>query len=176
MNSIRQSPHRNPAGQNGAALFVSLIMLTVMTLLVVAGTRMSNLELIMGKNTQNNTVALARAEDSVVTGELFIEANAVGDPSALFTRKQNDGLYLDDELILDTTDWDALVREETGEGEDYREYILEYLGPTPSPGSSLAVGAGSGSLDIRYLYRVSGRGASSKGSERVVQTIYATAP
>ncbi len=175
MNTLRIH-HQALARQRGAALFVSLIMLAVMTLLVVAGTRISNLELIMGKNTQNNTLALARAEDSVVTGELFIEANAVGDPSVLFTRTKGDGLYIDDEIILNTTDWTKLVAEETGEGEDFREYIIEYLGPTPSPGSSLSVGAGAGSLDIRYLYRVSGRGATSKGSERVVQTIYATAP
>jgi len=66
------------------------------------------------------------------------------------------------------------VAERIGAGDAFREYILEYLGPVTATGGSLSVGAGMAS-DTRYLYRVSGRGASSRGSARVVQTIYATA-
>jgi hypothetical protein len=71
-------------------------------------------------------------------------------------------------------DWENISAEREGAGENLREFIIEYLGPAAAIGGSLSLGAGTGS-DIRYLYRVSGRGASNRGSARVVQVILATA-
>ncbi len=160
--------------QRGAALVVSLMMLVVMTLIIVSGARSSALEILLADNAQNAQQALMRAEDSALQGEQRVELNFPGAPSADFTVSTTDGLYVVGELVLDTVDWAAIPAESVGAGDTLREFIIEYLGPAPAVGGSLAVGAGAAS-DLRYLYRVSGRGAFSRGSARVVQTILATA-
>ncbi len=83
-------------------------------------------------------------------------------------------MYIGGEIDVTTVDWTAYPAERVGVGDNYREYIVEYMGPAMTTGGSLSVGAGVAS-NIRYLFRVSGRGASSRGGARVVQTIYATA-
>lgn len=164
----------NPSGQQGMAMFITLIMLLLMTMIVVNGARFSNLELLLGNNSQHAIQALMRAEDSVLTGEQLIDFSYAGAPTTDFSLDQGDGLYIAGEIDLSAVDWSAYVSEQEGAGDTLREYIIEYIGPASATGGSLSVGAGVAS-DTRYLYRVSGRGASSRGTARVVQTIFATA-
>ena len=160
--------------QRGAALFTSLIMLLIMTLIIVTGARSSALEILLADNAQSSQQALMRAEDSVLQGNQHIELNFVGAPNFDFSVAEDDGLYVDGTLDLDTVDWEGIPAEREGAGENLREFIIEYLGPAAAIGGSLSLGAGTGS-DIRYLYRVSGRGASNRSSARVVQVILAKA-
>ena len=90
-----------------------------------------------------------------------------------FSAVASDGLYLDTDLVVNEVDWTALTFESEGVDADQRDYIIQYIGPATVVGGSLAVGAGSAS-SIRYLYRVSGHGSSSRSSARVVQTIFST--
>lgn len=164
----------NRSKQSGMAMFFSLIMLLLMTVIILHGARSSNLELLLGNNAQHKAEALMRAEDSAVAGEKLIEVNYFGAPTIDFSEDEGDGVYLVGEIILDTVDWTDFAAERVGDGDNYREYIVEYLGPATATGGSLSIGAGVAS-DTRYIYRVSGRGESSRGGARVVQTIYATA-
>ncbi len=164
----------NRSKQRGMAMFFSLMMLLLMTLIILHGARSSNLELLLGNNAQHTAQALMRSEDSAVAGEKLIELNYAGAPTIDFSDDEDDGVYLVGEIILDTVDWTEFAAERVGDGDNYREYIVEYLGPAMTSGGSLSVGAGPAS-NIRYLFRVSGRGVSSRGGARVVQTIYATA-
>jgi Tfp pilus assembly protein PilX len=182
--------------QEGAALFVSMTMLLLVTIIVLTATRTSNLELIMGVNTQNAAESLMRAESSTVEGEDRIFVDFSGAPSFDFSQIETDGLYLDAEIDMDTVDWmgmnyemfyiangDSTRIETSGVAfipgdynsiaNDIREYMLEYIGSVPLAGGSLAAGAG-GAMGKRYLYRVSGRGTGNRRSARVVQTIFAT--
>ncbi len=165
---------RCPSKQKGMALFISLVMLLLMSVIIVHGARSSTLELLLGNNAQHTAQALMRAEDSVVAAESLIALNYVGAPTVDFSVSQSDGIYVDGEIDINTVDWTGYAAERIGVGDDYREYIIEYLGPATATGGSLSVGAGVAS-DTRYLYRVSGRGVASRGGARVVQTIYATA-
>jgi hypothetical protein len=115
-----------------------------------------------------------KAEDSAIAGEKLIELNYSGAPTNDFSVDEDDGVYIVGEIVLNTVDWTEFAAERIGTGDDYREYIVEYLGPAAATGGTLSIGAGVAS-DTRYIYRVSGRGASSRGGARVVQTIYATA-
>ena len=164
----------NRSKQSGMAMFFSLIMLLLMTVIILHGARSSNLELLLGNNAQHKAEALMRAEDSAVAGEKVIEVNYSGAPTIDFSEDEGDGVYLVGEIILNTVDWTDFAAERVGVGDNYREYIVEYLGPATATGGSLSIGAGVAS-DTRYIYRVSGRGASSRGGARVVQTIFATA-
>jgi len=144
-----------------------------MTLMIVATSRSSILELLMATNAQNANEALQRAEDSTLRGEQRILTDFDGIPVVDFGANPGDGLYLDNDLVVDKVDWTALQFESEGVAADQRDYIIQYIGPTTVFGGSLALGAGSAS-SIRYLYRVSGQGSSSRSSARVVQTIFAT--
>ena len=163
----------NRSRQSGMAMFVSLIMLLLMSLIILHSARSSNLELLLGNNAQHTAQALMRAEDSAVAGENLIEFNYSGAPTVDFSLDANDGVYVDGEIYVSSIDWKDYAAELVS-GDSHREYIVEYLGPVTSIGGSLSVGAGVAS-STRYIYRVSGRGESSRGSARVVQTIYATA-
>jgi len=163
----------NRSKQSGMAMFFSLVLLLLMTLIVLHSARSSNLELLIGNNAQSTAQALMRAEDSAVAGENLIELEYAGAPNIDFSVDAKDGVYVEGEIDVNSIDWGDYAAERVGEGNSYREYIVEYLGPVASTGGSLSVGAGLAS-NTRYLYRVSGRGESSRGSARVVQTIYAT--
>jgi len=164
----------NRSQQNGAALLVSMIILLVMSLIILQGARTANLELLMGNNVQHAAEALLEAEDSAVFGEQGLELNYAGAPTNNYGESSTDGVFLVGQIDVDTVEWAALDAErETIDGH-YREYIVEYIGPMTAVGGSVSVGTGSASI-TRYIYRVSGRGESSRGGARVVQTIYAMA-
>ena len=164
----------NRSKQRGMAMFFSLIMLLLMSMIILHGARSSNLDLLIGNNAQHTAEALMRAEDSAVAGENVIELNYTGAPTTDFSADESDGVYIVGEIAINTVNWTNFAAERVGGGDNYREYIVEYLGPAAATGGSLSVGAGVAS-DTRYIYRVSGRGESSRGGARVVQTIYATA-
>ena len=163
-----------PSKQRGMALLISLVMLLLMSIIVVHAARSSNLEILLGNNSQDAAQALMSAEDSALAAELLIESTYPGAPTVDFGVITDDGLYAVGQVAVDTVDWTGLDAQRVGSGYEYREYIIEYLGPTSTTDGSIAVGAGMAS-DRRFLYRTSGRGQSSRGSARVVQTIYATA-
>jgi type IV pilus assembly protein PilX len=159
--------------QSGVVLVISLIMLMVLTMIGLSSARISGLEVLMGINTQDSVVSLMIAEDSAFAGEQRILANFGGPPTFDLTQDQEDGLYLDQNIVINSVDWAVLIAEEEARGDEPpREYIIEYIGPRIVPGRSLGVGTGSVD-DKRFMYRVSGRGVSNRGSARVVQTIYA---
>jgi type IV pilus assembly protein PilX len=165
--------YQQPENQRGMVLIISLIMLMVLTMIGLSSTRISALELIMGANTQNSVESLMTAEDSALAAEIKITEEFNGAPTVNLTTNANDGFYLDDNIDVNTVDWSAMgYEQEERTGHPDREYIVEYIGPRTIPGTSLAIGTGK-TADIRYLYRVSGRGDSERGSARVVQTIYA---
>lgn len=165
---------RNVSQQKGMAMFLSLIMLLMMTLIIIHGARSSTLEIFLANNVQSVAQALMRAEDSTLVGETFVELNYPGAPTVDFSAVQTDGFYSDLEIDVVSLDWTDYTNEHIGADAQLREYIVEYVGPVTAIEGSLAMGAGAAS-EKRFLYRVSGRGASSRGSTRVVQTIYATA-
>ncbi len=168
----------NRLKQRGMAMFISLVMLLLISLIVLHAARSSTLELLMGNNAQHTAQALMRAEDSAVAGEVLIDTNYRGGPTIGFSvapgQTPTRGLYTAGQIDLKTIDWTGYAAERVGTGDTYREYIIEYMGPVTAVGGSLSVGAGAAST-TRFLYRVSGRGAASRGSARVVQTIYITA-
>lgn len=163
----------NRSKQKGAALFLSLVIMLLMTGIILHGARASLLDAKIANNGQHAVRALMAAEDSALAGELFIEANYAGAPVNDLSADSDDGIYLNNEVTINSVDWYDYVSETVGEGEYARNYIIEYLGPATATNGSLSVGAGVSS-DTRYIYRVSGRGASSQGAARVVQTIFAT--
>ena len=84
----------NRSKQKGAALFLSLIVMLLMTGIILHGARASLLDAKIANNGQHAVRALMAAEDSALVGELFIEANYSGAPVNDFSANGNDGIYL----------------------------------------------------------------------------------
>jgi len=166
---IESSPKNK---QRGAVLVISLIILMMLLIIGVSSARISGIELLIGANARDSMVSLLLAEDSALAGEQKV-FNDFSGPPTINMGEADDGFYLDDSIDVLVVDWSSLAHElETRTGLPSREYIVEYIGPRTIPGRSLTTGAGSSDA-IRFLYRVSGRGSSNRGSARVVQTIYA---
>ena len=112
----------------------------------------------------------------VMHSERYLLANhaGTGGPAFDFSLQNDDGLYNDGTVDVQTADWSAFATEQVVEdGQLVAQYVIEYIGPATATGGSLAAGTG-GTGSVRYLYRVTGRGDSPGGSVRLVQTIFAT--
>ena len=107
---------RNYSRQQGMAMFTSLVILLLMTIIVLHAARSSTLEVFMGNNSQHTAQALMRAEDSVVAGETLLETDYQGAPTVDFSVVQSDGLYVDAEIDVNTIDWYGIVSEQEGAG------------------------------------------------------------
>lgn len=171
---MASTPHFsiNYRRQRGFSLAVGLILLLVMTLIGVTTTRTARTELLLANNAQNSAEAFAAAESSAVAGERDVFVNYSGTPSFDFATNTADGYYSIGQVPDIDTDWSDLPHVIDGAANEF-EYVVEYLGPAVGPGNSLGVGNGSG-LQKRFVFRITGRGESSRGSTRLVQTVFAT--
>ena len=157
-------------GQKGVALVVCMIMLLILTLVAVTTMRLSNSQLLVTNSFQNELEAFVDAENSIRVGERDLDLNFAGAPAVDFGLT-GDGYYSADTIPAYTPDWDNITSESgdvTG-----AQYVVEYIGPAPAAESSLALGAGSATT-LQFVYRITGRGDSSKGSVRFAQTIFSS--
>ena len=130
--------------------------------------RVSNSELMMANAFENANEAFLAAENSLSVGERFVVANFGGAPAYDFDL-DGDGFYSTGSVTVNTPDWDNISYETGANG---AQYIIEYLGAAPAPQGSLALGAGAATSKL-FVYRIYGRGSSSKGSVRITETVYA---
>lgn len=157
-----------PRAQRGAILLVGLVTLLVLTIIGLHASRASTMSLIAATNSQEATLALAAAEESVVAGERQVLVNfrlidPADDPA--------DPYYDVGDINLNNFNWNALNgvgREFDAAGQLVAEYVVEDLGPGLGGGSITVGGGGTGT----NIYRISGRGLGSRGTERIVQTIF----
>jgi type IV pilus assembly protein PilX len=160
--------------QAGAALFMALIFLLILTILGVFGMNVSRLENLMAGNTQFQTTALNNAEFTLARAVADIQQVAtdglsypttdgyhtVGDiePSDLtwtFTRKT---VSLPDGSSGDYVILNAGTDNDDGEDNSYTGTI------TPAPGA------------IVQVFLVTARSESSRGAKRIVQSVVVTNP
>ena len=166
--------YRSPRRQAGAALFMALIFLLILTLLGVFGMNVSRLENLMAGNTQFQTTALNNAEYTLARGIEDIQLvefnglsypttdgyHAAGDiePSDLtwgFTRK---AVSLPDGSAGQYVIINAGTDNDDGEDNSYSGVI------TPAPGA------------IVQVFLVTAQSESSRGAKRIVQSVVVTDP
>jgi type IV pilus assembly protein PilX len=80
----------NRARQHGVALFISLVLLLVLTIIGVSSVQTTSLEVRMARNSVDVDLAFQAAESALRDAELQIEG--IADPS-VFTPGGNNGLY-----------------------------------------------------------------------------------
>lgn len=83
-------PRRISEAQTGAALFVSLVFLLVLTLIGITGTQIASLQEKMASNLRDRNLAFQAAETALRTAEQYIYGNNV---LTLNCASDSDGLY-----------------------------------------------------------------------------------
>jgi Tfp pilus assembly protein PilX len=176
----------NPNRQQGAALFMALIVLLVLTILGVFGMNIARLENLMAGNSQFQARALNNAEATLAAGEKVAQTAiekctvpGVGyydlpsgskpafDPAAV---NWPDASY---QTLPTTTPPDSAVPS---------RFIVEYFGPYKDKKCSQSY-KGSASYNsttsisdcVRYIFLVTAQNDSSRGARRTVQSVYVSA-
>jgi Tfp pilus assembly protein PilX len=179
MNSTTPSISHN---QHGAALFMALIFLLILTLLGVFGMNQSRMENLMAGNNQFQALALNHAELMLEAGLRDVENN-IG-PPYINPDTGGDHIYLNTAASTQTIDptainWTFNTVSTTPPGGDAKyayDYAIEYIGALDGTENALCsaqTGTG-GTLDdcIREIYLVSSQSVTSRGAKRIIQSVF----
>jgi type IV pilus assembly protein PilX len=174
MQITRHKSYRSRQQQAGAALFMALIFLLILTILGVFGMNVSRLENLMAGNTQFQTTALNNAEYTLARGVEDIQAietgglsypttagyHTVGDiePSDLTWTFTTKTVSLPDGSSGQYVILNAGTDNDDGEDNSYTGTI------TPAPGA------------IVQVFLVTAQSESSRGAKRIVQAVVVTDP
>lgn len=168
--------------QRGAALFMALIFLLIMTILGVFGMNLSRMENLMAGNNQFQALALNHAELMLEAGLRDIEAS-IG-PPYVNPDTSGDHIYLKTAVSTETIDptainWTFTTVSTTPPGGDSKysyDYVIEYIGDLDGTENALcSAQTGTGTtLDdcIREIYLVTSQGVTSRGAKRTIQSVY----
>ena len=179
MQGIRHKTYRVRHRQAGAALFMALIFLLILTILGVFGMNVSRLENMMAGNAQFQTTALSNAEYVLVQGE-----NDIRDIAATRTCNPfltaNDDQYYDAGTIEPTdltwgfTNVEVSIPAINGSG----LYVIEDAGLDNSKGECTTYECKIEPLPsaIVQVFLVTAQSSSSRGAKRIVQSVVVTDP
>ncbi|NKB99261.1 MAG: pilus assembly protein PilX [Pseudomonadales bacterium] len=170
-----------PKTQTGVALFISLVLLLVLTIIGVSSVQTTSLEVRMTRNEHDSILAFQAAESALRDAEAVIETLA---STADFTDGGNNGLYnvadLGDEQIWQDEDvWDdANSRETETEVEHVQgqpRYIIEYVASVLREENAYQLDDpyASGGGDRVEIFRITARGiGGSANSQVTLQSSY----
>lgn len=167
--------------QSGVILVLALVILLVLTMLIVSSMTTTNMQVLMTGNTQHHTQALNDAETALRIAESAIDK--LSDPN--FTKPatgyKNIANNNANAINFSTFKWLAADVATVSIGSRYTSYVIEYTGSRKEGGGG-AAGASIGESisdkvpgETVYLYRVTARGTSARGTVRIVQSMYKTA-
>ena len=168
--------------QRGAALFMALIFLLIMTILGTFGMNMSRMENLMAGNNQFQTTALVNAELMMSSALRDLESN-LGAPF-MNLNTEGDYFYLRNEDSTDNIEptdmnWTFTTASSTptgGDGDYAYRYVIEYIGQLEgSDDGDCSVVIKPKPVDCyRQIYTVTSQSDTSRGAKRTVQVVYVT--
>ena len=164
--------------QNGAVLFVGLMLLLVMSLIAITSMQSTNLEERMAGNTRDSMVAFQAAEAGLQAGEALVDSGTV--TLDMFDNDGSDGLYDNTyDMIWDAVNWSA------GDSRSYTgfnpanvgtppRFVVQHIAETQvAPKVQLEnYGEGEASKTVQ-LFRITSRGTGGSDNTAVVlQSVY----
>ncbi len=166
---------RLPSSENGAVLVIALLVLMILNMLALSAMARSKLQFLMAGNLQQQTEALARAENALFGGQQYIINNIQPpampnptDPAAVAGYVTFDPAT-GNLNVEDPSFWNDSANYRTT-GDPNEKYTIEYIANRPAlGGQSLSVNASP--APTRNIYRVSSRGSSQKRAVRTLQAI-----
>jgi len=176
----RRRSGRGLARQRGASsMFITVILVLVIMLLVVTASMLSNTQFKLAGNLQFENVAFNLGESAVASAEVWLGTgtNARGTG---FTTYSTGTPHLYPIGYLTTNNIDPLTMTWSNSnslavgGDDNQRYLIERYGADNQP---LGTGMDQGGRPLTAcqkvdVFRITARGASVKGTAKVVQTVY----
>ena len=159
-------------------LIIALVVLMIINMLALSAMARSNLQFLMAGNAQQQTEALAGAENALFGGQQYIIDNI--QPPA--TPNPTDPATVAGYVIFDPGTGNLNVEDPSfwNNSANYRttasadeKYTIEYIANRPALGGH-SLGVSAPPAPTRNIYRVSSRGSSQKGAVRTLQTIAVT--
>lgn len=156
-----------PKYQDGAALFMALIFLLIMTILGIFGMNMSRMENMMAGNNQFQAQVLSDSEMALREIE-ETTLNITQDGLANVPNFDLDNEYYRVGVVdAATLDWSGITHATTSDGSIY---IVEYDNPEWKGNSTKWQGSGL----TAHLFKITGQTTSGKGARRTIQVVYGT--
>jgi len=162
-----RTQHALPGYQNGAALFMALIILLIMTILGVFGMNTSRLENLMAGNSQFQAQALNDSELALRDIEEITLGITEDGLENLPNFDLDDEYYRIGDIDISTLDWSAITHATTSSG---TFYIIEYDDPEWKGNSTKWLGTGLKA----NLFTITNQTTSGKGARRTVQVVFGT--
>jgi hypothetical protein len=183
MQTIESNSHYS-VSERGAALFMALIFLLVMTILGVFGMNVSRMENLMAGNNQFQTTALSNAELMISEGEQKVRATL---GTFLDWNLNTDHFYdrtasSTQEISPQDINWAFKFgvpggdTHEDGDGDFPSRFVVEYAGPEVIPGNSEEITDTNSCISgaCVWVFLVTAQNETSRGAKRTVQTVYVT--
>jgi hypothetical protein len=168
---------KSQINQRGAALFMSLIFLLVMTILGVFGMNISRMENLMAGNNQFQVAALSNAEVILAVGEQEVE-DILGALPFTDWNETGDAFYdrtAASTEVINTHDpnWGFTYQAE----DSLSRYVIEYSGSERIPGEdeSFEATATCPAGSCVWVFLATAQNETSRGAKRTVQSVYVTA-
>ncbi len=163
--------------QRGVALFISLVLLLVLTIIGVSAVQTTSMEERMARNTHDSVLAFEAAEVALRTGEAFLRNNV--NSTALFTPAGNNGLweasdYAQTERWEQANVWSGtnsvVVAANTIAGvAEQPRYIIEHVASVQRAENPYLLGtAAAGLEDQIQVFRITARGVGGTTNARVL--------
>ena len=165
--------------QRGAALFMALIFLLILTILGVFGMNIARMENMMAGNNQFQSAALNNAELILTIAEQDVD-NLLGTATPFGGYYYNRTGMDPDATIIDPSilNWEGAFTFATymppdGSDEKKFRYVIEYAGPEVVPGNSTDSCAEDPDGDACvHTFLVTAQNDTSRGAKRTVQSVY----
>jgi hypothetical protein len=164
--------------QRGAALFMALIFLLILTILGVFGMNISRMENLMAGNAQFQTSALNNAELAVATARSSLQDALDGGLEFITTGDylydssgENPGAEPVDPSLLD---WSSF-NHGTIPGDPNSKFIVEYAGCDVKLGNTVDDCSAScfDTQSCGYVFLITTQSETSRGAKRNVQQVFA---
>ena len=174
-NFITGPGKAGPGTQRGVSLVVAMVMLIVLTLIGVSSMNTAIVELKMAGSSQQQGIALNRANELLIVGEDSVAA-IVEDEAAFDFSTADDGYYSKaDNINVHSINWSEQGLDSIEGADENETYIIEYLGDETIPGESRKEGTDGRIIGgAVHTFRITSRSAAGKSAVRLVQSIYVT--
>jgi len=163
--------------QRGVALFISLVLLLVLTIIGVSAVQTTSLEERMARNTNDSVLAFESAEVALRTAESFLRTNV--NTTALFPTTGNNGLwkssdYLQAERWQQANIWTGtnsvkLPANSVAGVADQPRYIIEWVATVQRSENPYQMSPSYNALFDRIeIFRITARGIGGTNNARVL--------
>ncbi len=166
--------------QNGAALFIGLLVLTVMSLIAVSSMQSSTLQALMSGNMKDQVTAFEAAEAGIRAAEEFLDGRTFSLND--FDNDKSDGLLSNlYDNVWEQIDWstESITGPTISGVNSPPQFVIQYLGPILPEDDPINLeneyNEGTETVISQY-FRITARGTgSSDNSVVVLESVYGIA-